>query len=543
MSRAHRAGLAAAAILLAAVSAGAQFPPPAAWRCQARLLWAPDAPRRLRVRLRLFAPPGARRLSFRLAPGFQLLALRRQGQAVPLPPPGNGLYRLQLAASPAAPSSRNPPALQLDYAGILSPSVQAGREGLVLRRRNWLPRFAPRLLFAAALRLQLPAGWKLFTRGQQVSASNDGWQNWTDSQPGYDWRIVLAPRLQSWEQQVPGAVLVSAGDAALPPAARASLRRLGRDLLAAYSSFATRYGRPRPLWMMRLWVVSAPACRAGGDAGLLWVSSACLMPPPAPPGGDPDASGAAGGDPPLAVELKLTRRLAAYWWRAPQWRRFRWLRRGGELQMALVALRRFRGRRARWQALALLQALARQARRPLLPSNPPPRLTRFQAARAALVLNALRLEIGPFLFRRLLAAAVAAPAAGAASGGPPADPPLAAPPAPRFWLARLSRFTGARWGWFWRQWLTSSRLPLIQFGWRRVRLPLSGPAVQLWVRQPRLPFTFRAPILIRTTAGRVYWQAIAVHNRSTILAVPVPGRVLQVSFDPHRELPRAAPAR
>src|SRR5579875_1417228 len=147
------------------------------------------------------------------------------------------------------------------------------------------------------------------------------------------------------------------------------------------------------------------------------------------------------------------------------------------------------------------------------------------AARAGLVLNALRWEIGPDRFAGLLRAWARTPPAADARAG----------------QARFERLAqeigGERLDWFWRQWLQRPDWPRIDFEWRMVRLPRSGQTVRVRVRQPAPAFDFRAPILI-VAGGRRYWQTIQVRNRDTILGIPVRGTVDSVQFDPEDELPR-----
>lgn len=548
------------------------------WIWHARLRWRPAAPARIpariRVRLRLTPPRtfAARRLDFQLARRLTLLAAYWNGVKLAWRSPAPGSYQLSLP--PQRPEHHA--GFRLIYAGSL-PACARAAAGLELRRRDWLPRFTPNAAFRTWLRLKVPAGLRLFTRGAEIASRSDGEQTWSDSQPGRTWRILLLPRLATLERVAPGAAITIGGVAPFAPAARARLLRLAGRLLAGYAQLSASYGRPRRLWLMRLWIVPSRAtgaassqrssngtalsssrfaetalqqrpaetatavpCRSGGDADFLILPAACLRPVSGksvgaiqPPGSTARAKGRAS-----AALPALLRRLAALWWQSPAWRGYGWLRRAGETQMGLQVIAREQGRAARWAELAELARRARRARHPLLqPGDAPPCaacLPPARAARAALVLNALRLEIGAINFRALLAAAphAAAPrrAAGHTAGGRPW--------LPAFFRRRLRALTGKRWGWFWRQWLLGNRLPQIRFRWQRVRLPLSGPAIRLSIRQRAPPFTFRAPIRIRTASGRDYWQMVAVHNRFTVLAVPVPGRVRSVRFDPHHELLR-----
>jgi hypothetical protein len=179
-----------------------------------------------------------------------------------------------------------------------------------------------------------------------------------------------------------------------------------------------------------------------------------------------------------------------------------------------------------------LQQTARQgdtALHPAAQDDPPPTAQQQAplAARAALVLNALRLLIGNDDFAETVATFQQATLR---------HPEAATTTEFEKIAAAVSHM---KLDWFWSQWLERADLPQIDFAWRVVRLPRSGQTVRVQVEQPGKAFGFRAPIVI-VSGGKRYVQSIEVHNANTILGIPVKGKLNTVEFDPDQQLLRSA---
>ncbi|HZT73491.1 MAG TPA: hypothetical protein VE996_07575 [Terriglobales bacterium] len=430
--------------------------------------------------------------TFRLAPGLAPGDLATGGQTYRPLRIARGLYQVVLATPWAAGSEQR---VVLHYAGtVAAPDVISSRRVVLLPGTNWYPAWTADGRFTVTLRVAAPADLRIATRGELIGTDERGWRTWADPAAAHGIGLILEP-LDEREIAAPGLTVAVFSRTA------GALQPLARALAGAVSTCRRRWGEPRyrPAEINLVAEAGVDSARMAGNWAMV-------------PQGE------------AAPSLALLRGITSWWWARPDTPP--WLEAGLETISALDLLAERQGENARDAWLPRLQAAAQDT------GAPPLALAQARtaqnaavAARAGLVLNALRWEIGPDRFAGLLRAWARTPPAADARAG----------------QARFERLAqeigGERLDWFWRQWLQRPDWPRIDFEWRMVRLPRSGQTVRVRVRQPAPAFDFRAPILI-VAGGRRYWQTIQVRNRDTILGIPVRGTVDSVQFDPEDELPR-----
>ncbi|MGH9542347.1 MAG: hypothetical protein ACRD2H_10750 [Terriglobales bacterium] len=432
-------------------------------------------------------------IDFDLAPGLEPGDLAAGGQTYRPAPVSPGRYRVLLVAPWPAGSRQR---IVLRYSGSLAaPDEISPRRIELLPGTAWYPRFSASSRFSVELRLAGLSGLHCAARGEFIGTDDHGWQTWRDRAKAADLGLIAAPMAER-DFAAPG--LTISAYAADP----ASLRSVAMRLIDAAATVERSLG-PSPRHHRELNLVVAADLESALVTGNLAIVPVDTAPDP-------------------AVRVALLRGIADWWWGRPGMPG--WLEAGLQTVSALRVLAAQEGEGARRAWLPRLQAAAREVGQGA-GNHSDDELAR--AARAGLVLNALRLEIGDDNFARLLRAW---------AGVPPASPAAAQAEFERL----ASRLGGQDLTWFWRQWLGRPGLPRIDFEWRTVRLPRSGQTIRVSVRQPAPAYQFRAPILI-VSGGRRYWQYIAVRNSDTILGIPVRGAVDSVQFDPDQELLRAAP--
>lgn len=462
------------------------------------------------VRVRTAAPE--RVVNFTLAEGLKLGSIGIEGQTYRPAHIGPGRYTLLMVDTWPAHTEHE---LTFHYTGA-PPAPDHVRPDDVLLTANsgWYPHFGIDVPFTTEVDLHPPAGVQVVTRGEQAQEDSTGLQTWVDDQPGTSLALVWKRGLATEEVDEPGLQVQGVCPSLAPDACTRAVDAFGKSLYGDYEVFARRYGQPR-----RSRVI--PVVVAGGLASLQGGPRLYLTP-------------ASEWSPQLRLELAAS--VSRLWWHldstAPE---NAWLRAGLPLISALTAVQHEQGRSGAIACLQWLQETARKDDTALRPAdaaqNDPPAdpAQAPVAARAALVLNALRLLIGSDDFEETLAifqkTALHHPDAATA--------------------AEFERTAAAvshtKLDWFWSQWLERADLPQVKFTWRVVRLPRSGQTVRVQLQQQGNAFGFRAPIVI-VAGGKRYVQSIEVHNADTILGIPVKGKLNTVEFDPDQQLLRAAAA-
>jgi hypothetical protein len=474
---------------------------------------------RMRERIveRLRTVGTAHRLLFTLAPSLHFELIRIGDSTYGAVPLGDGRYRLTLA-QPWMPASEH----ELEFIVSGSPPVPdtfTGSAIELLPSTAWYPRFKESAPFTCDVTVHLPPGLAMVTRGHETAIDSSGRNRWSDAEPGSSLGVFALPRFGVAERQQ-GALdlqVFSPLDFVDPP------QRILQSAADDYTKMAGFLGATGGLHQITI-VLLPGLSQPSGDASLLVL-------PLAAAGGDLDQTTAG---------FQLALAVARMWWplapsAAPS---DDWLQSGLATICALHLIAERDGSDSAVTWLAHLQDWARSRNAALISGrlDPPPihsgdagatgvSQDAWLDAKAAMVLNALRLEIGePFwtlvrdFFQRTLRYPQQATAA--------------------TFEAMLNEAHGD-YSWFWRQWLVRPDLPRIRFRWRYQVLRVSGSTVTVQVRQTGRPFGFRAPIVI-VAGRRRYVRYIEVHDNDTILGIPVRGEVDSVQFDPDEELLRAS---
>lgn len=503
-------------LLLAAGAAESQLVP-LHYRVQAAFPAAGAAPEMVAtvtVRVRTAAPE--RVVNFTLDDSLKLDSIAIEGQTYRPARIGPGRYTLLMVDTWPAHSEHE---LTFHYSGV-PPAPDHVRPGDVLLTANslWYPHFDGTAPFTTEVDLHPPIGVQVITRGALTQEDSTGLQTWVDDQPGTALALVWKRGLATEQVDEPGLQVQGACPTLAPAACAQAVDVFGKRLYEDYRLFARRFGQPRRSRIIPVVIAAGIPALQGGPRLYL-----------APP--DPAW--------PPERRLELAASVSRLWWHldpaAPQ---DAWLRAGLPLVSALAAVQHEMGSEGTTASLQWLQQAARKDDAALRPAgdaapNPPPATADAApspaAARAALVLNALRLLIGEDDFDETLAlfqkTALRHPVTATTAE----------------FEKTAAAVSHMRLDWFWSQWLERSDLPQIDFTWRVVRLPRSGQTVRVRVKQQGEAFGFRAPIVI-VAGGKRYVQSIEVHNADTIFGIPVKGKLDTVEFDPGQQLLRAAEA-
>lgn len=497
-------------LLLAAATASAQLIP-LHYRVQAAFPVTGSGPvldATVTVRVRTAATD--RVVNFTLAGTLKLSSIAIEGQTYRPAQIGPGRYTLLMVDTWAAHTEHE---LTFHYVGV-PPAPDHVRPDDVLLTANsgWYPRFDVTAPFTSEVDLHPPVGVQVVTRGELAQEDSSGLQTWVDDQPGASLALVWQRGLATEEVDEPGLQVQGVCPGLSASACTHAVDAFGKRLYGDYEVFARRYGQPRRSRIIPLVIADGiPSLQGGPRLYLAPATSAW----------------------PAGRELELAASVSRLWWHlASPDPADAWLHDGLPLISALSAVQHEQGANATLACLQWLQQTARQgdaALHPAAQDDPPPTVQQQTplAARAALVLNALRLLVGNDDFAETVAIFQKATLR---------NPETATTAEFEKTAAAVSHM---KLDWFWSQWLERADLPQIDFAWRVVRLPRSGQTVRVQVQQPGKTFGFRAPIVI-VSGGKRYVQSIEVHNANTILGIPVKGKLDTVEFDPDQQLLRSA---
>lgn len=400
--------------------------------------------------------------------------------------------------------------LTFHYFGTPPAPDHARPDDLLLSPRSgWYPQFDTETPFTTEVAFRAPLGVQAITRGQLEQENSSGLQTWVDAQTGTALGVVWKRGLAADEIDRPGLQIQAYCPTLAADDCSHAAAWLAPQLKSNYEFFSRRFGPPRRSRIVPVVFTTALASLQGGPR-LFFVPL-------------PEAS----WKPEQSLELAAS--ISRLWWNlAPGSSEDQWLQQGLPIVTGLAAVAHDQGAAVERDCLRQLQATARGDAEPQPAADPPEEPSSAsripaQAARAAMVLNALRLEIGAEPFEEALEA----------FHRTSLEHPEAATAAE--FQKQVAKTAHTNLAWFWEQWLDSRDLPHIEFSWRIVRLPRSGQTVRVRVRQEGRAFGFRVPIAI-VAGGKRYVQSIEVHNADTILGIPVRGAVDTVQFDPGEQL-------
>ncbi|GEM_PF-5311204 len=490
-------------------------------------------------------------IAFRLPAGLHVKRAVVDGSTWPLTQTG-AVARL-LLGRPAATAT-----LQLEYSGRPAAPSRIATDAVALFAGSWHPVFEG--AYETTLTLATRPGWDVVTAGERQSADSSGRQTWQVSS-GAKAGLFLAPHIPRVERAVPG-LTVDVFGAADPT----SLRQAADVVVALFQHLSGRLGSPAHTPVVQ--ILFAPQA----PLGIVGTSTLLVFREPG------DLQRVAG-----RARFAVTEALAQSWLRAapldigaiaapdpqiasPLSRQDAWLNAGIPAALALDVATQAGGPGTRVLWLHRLQAAAQGWRHPL--AEGPGATTDADSgfhdapassftARATLTLNALRLEVGDERFWALLRQlVVASPTtrvlehwATPAALKTAIHPAIRTHPRRSYRPTQLERAVALQQSearerdlaWFWPQWLERPGLPNPEFEWRRTRMPRSGNALTVRIRQTGTPFWFRAPIVIVSGKHRLI-QWVQVRNAETVLAIPFRGVLDAVEFDPDLELLRSLPS-